>query len=175
MSKKRYLQVGCGGVRFKDTINLDISKNPAVLADVIADCGIIPFEDETFDGIIALHVLEHTLRERHESILSEWWRVLKPGGKLLFECPDFEKCLKAYLDNYKGLRDTYWYITIFGMGRNDIGESDRHVSGITVQYITDLLFKVGFCDLDWKESPESCNHNIKLVATKGEIPSWQHL
>jgi ubiquinone/menaquinone biosynthesis C-methylase UbiE/uncharacterized protein YbaR (Trm112 family) len=43
-----------------------------------ADAHNLPFADETFDKIVALEVLHHM--ERVETVFSELYRVLKPGG-----------------------------------------------------------------------------------------------
>jgi ubiquinone/menaquinone biosynthesis C-methylase UbiE len=45
-----------------------------------ADAHNLPFEDGTFDKIIALEVLHHM--EKIETVVSELYRVLKPGGHL---------------------------------------------------------------------------------------------
>lgn len=46
----------------------------------------LPFEDETFRSVTALDVLEHV---NDKKALSEIYRVLKPGGKLLVTVPAF--------------------------------------------------------------------------------------
>lgn len=49
------------------------------------DGGKLPFEDNSFDRLIATHVLEHVPMP-HEA-LEEWVRVLKPGGVLSLILP----------------------------------------------------------------------------------------
>lgn len=49
------------------------------------DATKLTFDDDTFDRLIAAHVLEHLLRP-HE-VLREWVRVLKPGGVLTLVLP----------------------------------------------------------------------------------------
>lgn len=51
-----------------------------------AGMGQLPFADETFDVVLARHVLEHDLQVRRN--LAEMRRVLKPQGLLLLEVPD---------------------------------------------------------------------------------------
>lgn len=46
----------------------------------------LPFEDNHFDMITNWHVIEHC-RDVKET-LSEWYRVLKPGGIMILETPD---------------------------------------------------------------------------------------
>jgi ubiquinone/menaquinone biosynthesis C-methylase UbiE len=52
----------------------------------------LPFENETFDVVTHWHVLEHV--ENVAETLSEWRRVLKPGGLMILETPD-ARYLKA--------------------------------------------------------------------------------
>jgi ubiquinone/menaquinone biosynthesis C-methylase UbiE len=47
--------------------------------------GALPFDDNSFDRLIATHVLEH-IPEPHR-VLAEWVRVLKPGGTLSLILP----------------------------------------------------------------------------------------
>ena len=45
----------------------------------------LPFESESFDGLICIDSINHLADRRH--VLGDWMRVLKPGGKILFTDP----------------------------------------------------------------------------------------
>lgn len=49
--------------------------------------GKIPFPDNTFDAVSSLCVIEHLVYP--EKTLDEMHRVLKPGGKLIIDCPNW--------------------------------------------------------------------------------------
>ena len=49
------------------------------------DARNLSFEDNTFDRVIAAHVLEHLVQPG--DVLREWMRVLKPGGVLTLVLP----------------------------------------------------------------------------------------
>lgn len=61
----------------------------------VADCTALPFADNEFDCITSFETLEHL--EAQDQLLSEFRRVLKPGGFLALSSPD-----KAiYTDKYQ--------------------------------------------------------------------------
>ena len=45
----------------------------------------LPAEDESFDAVLSIDSINHLYERGH--VLSEWHRVLKPGGRLLFTDP----------------------------------------------------------------------------------------
>ncbi len=65
------------------TISLDVSedRNP----DIVGDVCDMPFPDNNFDSVFLMEVLEH-VHDPHKAI-SEIYRVLKPGGTLVFSVP----------------------------------------------------------------------------------------
>jgi SAM-dependent methyltransferase len=69
-----------------DFIYLDI--NPDRNPDIIADAGILPVKDETYEAVFASHVLEHLNPRKYDNVLKEWYRVLKPGGEMLVKVPN---------------------------------------------------------------------------------------
>lgn len=50
------------------------------------DMADLPWGDETFDAVVARHVVEHSPDTL--AVLREWRRVLRPGGRLVVVCPD---------------------------------------------------------------------------------------
>ena len=55
------------------------------LADDQVDIMELPYEDDSFDVVICLHVLEHVADDRRA--MRELARVLVPGGKAIVMCP----------------------------------------------------------------------------------------
>ena len=88
---KIVLNVGSGIGRFdhylsKDIkpINLDISSS-VIDVDIIADAHLLPFKDSSFDIVYSVAVLEHL--KRPWAAADEIFRVLHPGGHVVFELP----------------------------------------------------------------------------------------
>ncbi len=83
---QRRLIVGCGQFHVKEPGDhtLDILPFPDV--DTVHDLNYdLPFEDDEFDYMVAIHVVEHLQSLIH--FMNEAWRVLKPGGELYIETP----------------------------------------------------------------------------------------
>ena len=94
------LEVGAGKTPLGDpsrTTFLDRQvddKDATENADIIADATAIPRPDESFDYVIASHVLEHM--PNTIAALKEWLRVLKPGGTLFIVLPHAEKTIDQH-------------------------------------------------------------------------------
>lgn len=84
------LNLGSGGSPLQGYINVDVAPERVGYApDVVCDVrNLQVFESDYADEIIAVHVIEHFWRWEVVGILKEWVRVLKPGGKLILECPN---------------------------------------------------------------------------------------
>lgn len=125
------LNLGCWTHKLEGFINIDI--DPNVNPDLVCDASKLPFVDNSIDEIYAGHLLEHfTLKEGH-CALSEWKRVLKPGGIITITVPDAEKGLNEYR---KGSITLEWYEQII------FGAPDRDQQYHHQVFTDDILFKV---------------------------------
>jgi SAM-dependent methyltransferase len=98
---QKRLNLGCGDKILPEYINVDVvasraGKTPDVLCDLHH---LSPFEDNTVDEILSVHVVEHFWRWEVLDILKEWVRVLKPGGKMVLECPNLLSACEEFLKN----------------------------------------------------------------------------
>jgi SAM-dependent methyltransferase len=86
-SSRRILDVGCGINKYPGAIGID--RNPRSRADVLCDLdrSAYPFAAETFDEIRAVHVIEHVADVIRT--MEEFWRLLRPGGRLLVVTPHY--------------------------------------------------------------------------------------
>jgi SAM-dependent methyltransferase len=88
--ERRVLHVGPGAAvagwleqrRNLDYVTADLD---SPIAKVQLDATDMPFEDESFDFAICVHVLEHIPDDR--AALREFFRVLKPGAEAVFQVP----------------------------------------------------------------------------------------
>ncbi len=89
------LNIGAGGRRIEGFTGVDVVKRPG--ADIIAPAHKIPLKAGTVDEIMAIHVWEHFYRWECDTVITEWKRLLKPGGRLVLEMPDLFKCCQNIL------------------------------------------------------------------------------
>lgn len=94
-----FLDAGCGGEprtelsrNFQNHVCVDISLVGLQgarkrLGDfgfyVVADLSALPFKDESFDGVLASHVLYHVDKERQRPVLRDLYRVTKTNKSIL--------------------------------------------------------------------------------------------
>ncbi len=95
------LNLGCGDKILPGYVNVDVVESRrGFKPDVICDLHkLTPFGDNSVDGILSVHVVEHFWRWEVLEILQEWVRVLKPGGQMILECPNLLAAANEFLQN----------------------------------------------------------------------------
>lgn len=102
------LNVACGDDYEEDYINLDYYPNENSKIDAKCDVKKLPYDDNTIDEIKAFHIIEHFDFFEGQEALKEWYRVLKPGGKLYLETPNFLELCKAFVAADEVLRINFY-------------------------------------------------------------------
>ena len=100
------LQIGCGKNALVGWLNTDLLYKKDKIAYL--DAGReFPLPDETFDFIYSEHIFEHLNFKQGLNMLSECYRVLKPGGHLRLATPDFDFLMGLYNEPEKGIHKEY--------------------------------------------------------------------
>ena len=116
----------------------------------------LPFEDDCFDVVTSWHVIEHVTDVRQT--LTEWMRVVKPGGILALETPD-SQCWKA---RWQGPRyQKFW--------------PKEHLYTFTRSNMCSLLEQVGFEVLPSRIMGSPNTLPFKVSAYAAAYRSWRQL
>ena len=94
------LNLGCGDKILDDYVNIDVapSRNGRQ-PDVISDLRQLPYETQSVDLILTVHVIEHFYSWEVEQLLCHWLTRLKPGGTIVIECPNLLTAAQRLLDD----------------------------------------------------------------------------
>ena len=93
--------LGCGDKILPGYINIDtVSSRAGKQPDVNADIrDLRKIKSFIADEILAVHVIEHFYFWEVIPLLKSWRRLLKPGGKLILECPNLLYACQMIVEN----------------------------------------------------------------------------
>jgi len=155
------LNIGCGTRVIEGWVNIDmVARAPGVRTDI--NPLDLPYRDGEVEEILAEHVFEHFGFADEERLWRECARVLRPGGCLEIEVPDFEWVCRMFVSAEDRFREFYQVGAddhYFGSGRdvtqrwgilqtmffgNQNGAGQFHKSGYTRGKIERIAEMVGF-------------------------------
>ncbi len=119
------LELSDVGVEFCKTKNLDV---------IQADATDMPFEDETFDGVVAMDILEHIPNDFQA--VAEIARVMKNESQALITVPAFQFLWSAHDVSVSHVR-RYTKKELFGLIENN------GLKVVQIRYWNSILFPVG--------------------------------
>lgn len=146
------LHLGCGHRRLEGFLNVDMKLTNAT--DFVSDITALGCPASSVDRIETYHVIEHIPHPEVTRALREWYRVLRPGGTLVLECPDFDEGVRQYLAGDEGR-----LTSIYGLQRY---EGDTHFFGYNLERLSRLLVSIGFGSVkgaepeDYHKDTEPC-------------------
>lgn len=142
----RVLEVGCGSgsLYFADRyrmIGLDVASSSLVKVAEFYDTCVqaevgrgIPLPDASVDAVVNSFLWEHIPPDRKPAVLAEWWRILRPGGRLvlLYDVASDNPLVRAMVK-----RDAALYHRLFI-------ENEHHDGYQTEGYNRALFERAGF-------------------------------
>lgn len=149
-------------------LSLDLSKND------------LPFRDGSLDAVICISAINYFTRARAQEIVSEVYRVLKPGGIARFGVQDMEAIARRYVE-----KDTEFFFQKLPDGRErfegpTLGDKfaawfyGYAIKGVPCRYFYDyeslahLFKKAGFTIVENKAFQESRLNNIEQIDNRPE-------
>ena len=144
------LNLGCGDRLLDGYVNVDV-RGDACGRGVVRDFAetLTAFEGELglVEEVRAVHVIEHLrrpggLRPNVEDALRRWCALLRVGGRVVIECPDFEKLVWRYVVGMaNGKAEPHLKSWIFGLGKH---ADDEHRWGYGRRDLAGLVGRCGF-------------------------------
>lgn len=181
------LNLGCGRKLFHKAegwINIDIvapkESIPGEAIFVEDDIrSLLKFENDSVDEIHAYHVIEHFAPYEIEPMLTDWFRVLKPGGLLVLEQPDIIKaCINVLQSKTTKEMNLHFNLGLLGI----YGEQDpdnpymAHRWGWEFETLAQFVENVGF--VNTQELPAQTHmkeaRDFRLEATKPQVDYRKH-
>jgi len=160
------LNIGCGKKFEPDYYNIDLYDN--LVADKIMSAIDLEFADNSCEEVRAIQLIEHLGFYQSIYALSEFFRVLKPSGKLILETPDLEKAFHIYLNsNYEQKKDALRWI--YGLPHEGL----EHKFCFPPELIVEILEKIGFENVNQTNfyNQESIP-TIRFVCSKAEYNKY---
>jgi predicted SAM-dependent methyltransferase len=126
--------------------------------------------DGCADRLAAIHVLEHFYEWEAAPMLTEWKRVLKPGGHLILELPCMDKVLdyiRRALNERVPVNLAFSWWAFWGDPKHH-DPLMAHKFGYTYDMLQKLLLRVGFEEITF-ERPQYhfAERDMRVVALKG--------
>jgi len=101
----------------------------------VGDVVSVPCDDHTFDSAVSLNVLVHFPNWR-EALL-EWKRVVRPGGRLIFDIHSLDHAVHAY-----GADQTRWPEALRRSERGD--DFVNYMSRVSIEQLVSFADEAGF-------------------------------
>ncbi len=144
------INLACGSDVRPQWLNFDIVRqwpNSPLPCDVLWDArsNVIPLDSGSVDEIVAGYLLLHVPYRHHDPLVSEMFRVLKPGGRLEVGEVDMPLAMQRWIANPydQSARDM-----VFGEQGDthgaDLADYDKHCAGHSAATLCALLKKHGF-------------------------------
>lgn len=118
------VEVGCGHHPSPGYVHVDINRSARHLEHV-GPVWDLPFENDSVEELLAIHVLEHVHPSDLSRTLSEWHRVLSPRGRLQIHVPNAPEIFTSFCNSSPSRK---WALinALFGMyGGADISNPQQ--------------------------------------------------
>ena len=114
------------------------------VVDRYARVDALPYPADSVDEIRSVQVLEHMGMKEAPRVLAHWREVLKPGGVVHVDVPDFEETARQLLAQPDEPSKDWYYRLVFGSQKNAFA---FHKNGFSPKRLEWLLREAGFREI----------------------------
>lgn len=132
----------------------------------------IPFEDNSVPHIFSSHFLEHFTRQECDFLLSESYRVLRPGGIIRICVPSLDKAvceMKEAIADYEsgGIEKIQKFVTSPAAGY--LSHFSNHRWMYNFRELESVLAKVGFKEINEMEFKKGNIPDVEMLDTRNGL------
>jgi len=156
------LNLGCGKDLLPGYINIDIDSNlELVRVGDVRD--LSDFDDGSMEVVRATDIIEHFELDEVGNILTEWIRVLEPGGSLYIRCPDIVAIVTCFYPEARAGGMEWSKLSEMIHGHCD--KYNRHRVTFAFEWLKKLLDERGMIHI---KHAGCSNQNMIVTALKRE-------
>tara|TARA_R110000868_G_scaffold176513_3_gene414238 strand:- start:9638 stop:10069 length:432 start_codon:yes stop_codon:yes gene_type:complete len=85
------------------------------VSDIKCDLRKLEIASDSADAVAAIHVVEHFQHWEVFDLLTEWRRILKPGGKMILELPCMDKVFGYITDCVNTRTEMQGFMTLMAL------------------------------------------------------------
>jgi SAM-dependent methyltransferase len=125
----------------RETLEHGVRETQACVVDRYADLRALPYEPNTVDEIRSVQSLEHLDMKEGPRVLRHWREILRPGGVLHVDVPDFEETARQLLAQPDEASKEWYYRLVYGSQKNAYA---FHKNGFSPARLEWMLREAGF-------------------------------
>ena len=144
---------------YPNYIQIDLRKLPGVKYQ--NDARVLPFANNSISNICSCYMLQCLNQKDAMVALIEWFKVLKPKGRLEIHVPNLDKIMRAFIST----QDEGLLKEVYGMQQ---GELDYYKHGWTFRTLDILLSKINFVRVTLIKSPPNKPYSLSIEAFKSK-------
>ncbi len=153
---------------YKDEVSKDVllarrEESRVVVADSFQDITRLDYPPDSVEMIVCVQTLEHLTRDEVGRALENWHTILKPGGVLHIDVPDFEETARLLLAQDAEDQKEWYYRLIYGSQKD---EFSIHKDGYSKEKLSSILTRHGFKNLIQMPNTRHFYPSIILESTK---------